>query len=188
MISHILDIPIPILEKIVRAVMVYIFLILMLRLFGKRELAQLNPFDLIVLLMLSNTVQNAIIGEDNSVTGGFIGATALLLANFAVVRILFYIPRLERLLGGSPALLIEDGKPNQMALRQELLTIRELRLAANRQGIDDLREVRRGELEPNGTFSFEKHHTSRAEQQRSDLADKIDALSLRVDQLLQRIQ
>jgi hypothetical protein len=75
-ISHILDIPIPIAEKIVRAVVVYVFLILILRLFGKRELAQLNPFDLIVLLMLSNTVQNAIIGEDNSITGGIIGAAA----------------------------------------------------------------------------------------------------------------
>ena len=186
MISHILDIPIPILEKVVRAVVVYIFLILMLRLFGKRELAQLNPFDLIVLLMLSNTVQNAIIGEDNSVTGGLIGATALLIANFIVVRIMFYYPKLEKLLGGSPAVLIEDGKPLAAALRKELLTIRELRLAANRQGIDDIREIRRGELEPTGTFSFEKSHTSRAEQQRSDLAQKLDEISRNVNLLLQR--
>jgi uncharacterized membrane protein YcaP (DUF421 family) len=170
----------------VRAVAVYIFLIVMLRIFGKRELAQLNPFDLIVLLMLSNTVQNAIIGEDNSIAGGFIGATALLLANFAVVRLMFHYPRLDRFLGGAPAVLIEDGKPVASALHRELLTIRELRLAANRQGIDDLREVRRGELEPNGAFSFEKSHTTRAEQQRSELAEKVDQLSSRIDLLLQR--
>lgn len=188
MISHILDIPVPILEKIVRAVVVYFFLILMLRLFGKRELAQLNPFDLIVLLMLSNTVQNAIIGEDNSVTGGILGAATLLFANFVVVRIMFYYPRLDKLFGGSPTVLIEDGKPIASAMRRELLTLRELRLAANRQGVDDLREVRRGELEPNGTFSFEKSHVSRAEQQRADLAARVDRLCERIDLLLQRNQ
>ncbi len=188
MLSHILDIPVPFYEKIVRAVLVYFFLILMLRLFGKRELAQLNPFDLIVLLTLSNTVQNAIIGEDNSVTGGIIGATSLLFANFVVVRLLFRYPNLDRLLGGSPTVLIQDGKPDEDALRKELLTVRELRVAANRQGIEDLREISCGELEPNGTFSFEKHHMSRAEQQRADVVTKIDALSQRIDQLLQRKQ
>lgn len=188
MISHILDIPIPILEKIVRAVLVYFLLILMLRLFGKRELAQLNPFDLIVLLTLSNTLQNAIIGEDNSVTGGVLGAVSLLLANYVVVRIMFRYPRLDKLFGGSPAVLIEDGTPNTAALAEELMTVRELRLAANRQGIDDLREISRGELEPNGTFSFERHHLSRADHQRAELAHKIDALSQRIDRLLQHKQ
>jgi len=187
-ISDILNVPLPILEKVVRTLLVYFFLILMLRLFGKRELAQLNPFDLIVLLMLSNTVQNAIIGEDNSVLGGLIGATTLLFANYVVVRIMFHYPRLDKLLGGSPTVLIEDGKPNATALEQELLTVRELRLAANRQGIDDLREISRGALQPNGTFSFEKQHTSLAEKQRAELAGKIDALSHRIDQLLQHKQ
>jgi uncharacterized membrane protein YcaP (DUF421 family) len=186
--SHILDIPVPILEKIVRSLLVYFFLILMLRLFGKRELAQLNPFDLIVLLMLSNTVQNAIIGEDNSVAGGLIGATTLLIANFAVVRIMFHYPRLDKLFGGSPTVLIEDGKPIATALRQELLTMRELRLAANRQGVDDLREVSHAELEPNGTFSFDKRHVSRAEQQRADITERVEQLCQRIDLLLQRNQ
>ena len=185
MITHIFDIPVPILEKIVRAVLVYFFLILMLRLFGKRELAQLNPFDLIVLLTLSNTVQNAIIGEDNSVTGGILGALSLLFANYVVVRVMFHYPQLDRLLGGSPTVLIEDGKPDAAALADELLTVRELRLAANRQCIDDIREISRGELEPNGAFSFERHHLSHADRQRADLAAKIDELSQRIDRLLQ---
>jgi uncharacterized membrane protein YcaP (DUF421 family) len=187
-INHILDIPVPVIEKVVRAVMVYFFLILMLRLFGKRELAQLNPFDFIVLLTLSNTVQNAIIGEDNSVTGGIIGALSLLLVNYVVVRVMFRYPRLDRLFGGSPTVLIEDGQPNTVALTEELLTVRELRLAANRQGIDDIREISRGELEPNGAFSFERHHLSRADRQRAELAVKIDSLSQRIDRILQHKQ
>ena len=188
MINHILDIPIPILEKVVRAVLVYFCLILMLRLFGKRELAQLNPFDLIVLLTLSNTVQNAIIGEDSSVSGGILGALSLLLANYTMVRVMFRYPRLDRLFGGSPTVLIEDGKPDAAALTEELLTVRELRLAANRQGIDDIREISRGELEPNGAFSFERHHLSRADHQRAELSAKIDALTQRIDRILQHKQ
>src|SRR5207247_2075284 len=78
-----------IVEKIIRPILVYFFLVISLRLAGKRELAQLNPFDLVVLLTLSNTVQNAIIGSDNSVTGGIIGAATLLLVNYVVVRFLY---------------------------------------------------------------------------------------------------
>ncbi len=80
---------VPVAEKVLRPVVVYGFLVLGLRLAGKRELAQLNPFDLIVLLTLSNTVQNAIIGDDNSVTGGLLGAATLLGVNALVVRFLY---------------------------------------------------------------------------------------------------
>ena len=81
--------PIPLAEKLLRPVIVYLVLVVLLRIFGKRELAQLNPFDLVVLLSLSNTVQNAIIGNDNSVSGGVIGAFSLLAVNWIVVRVLF---------------------------------------------------------------------------------------------------
>src|SRR3954454_23764844 len=87
---------VPVLEKIIRPVIVYVFLVLVLRVFGKRELAQLNPFDLVVLLCLSNTVQNAIIGNDNSVTGGLIGAFSLLSFNYVVVRYLFQHRRIDQ--------------------------------------------------------------------------------------------
>ena len=90
----------PVGEKILRPILVYIFLVLLLRIFGKRELAQLNPFDLVVLLTLSNTVQNAIIGDDNSVTGGMIGAATLLIVNYIVVRTLYGHKRLDRLVEG----------------------------------------------------------------------------------------
>src|SRR5881227_4470591 len=100
---------IPVLEKIIRPILVYIFLVLLLRVFGKRELAQLNPFDFVVLISLSNTVQNAIIGDDNSVAGGFVGAFALMLCNYLVVRFLFRHRRLDQLIEGEAAVLIKDG-------------------------------------------------------------------------------
>src|SRR5438552_7871086 len=100
----------PVAEKILRPILVYVFLIVSLRLAGKRELAQLNPFDLVVLLTISNTVQNAIIGDDNSVTGGMIGAGTLLLVNQLVVRYLYSHERLEELIVGDEDVLIEGGK------------------------------------------------------------------------------
>src|SRR4051812_34674984 len=101
---------VPVAEKMLRPIVVYVFLIVGLRLAGKRELAQLNTFDLIVLLTLSNTVQNAIIGEDNSVTGGVIGAATLLFINHVVVRFLYSHDKIDRLVEGNAAILIEDGK------------------------------------------------------------------------------
>src|SRR5690242_21156658 len=112
----------PLVEKLLRPVLVYIFLVIVLRVFGKRELAQLNPFDLVVLLSLSNTVQNAIIGNDNSLTGGLIGALGLLVMNYLVVRFLFRHRRLDQIFEGKPTTLIEDGKVLKNALANELLT------------------------------------------------------------------
>src|SRR6476646_8312585 len=100
----------PVAEKILRPTVVYMFLVVRLRLAGKRELAQLNPFDLVVLLTLSNTVQNAIIGADNSLTGGLIGAAALLVMNYFVVRFMFFHPKLERMIEGHPVDLVASGK------------------------------------------------------------------------------
>src|SRR6202161_2758421 len=99
----------PVLEKILRPMIVYLFLVGFLRLFGKRELAQLNPFDLVVLLSLSNTVQNAMIGDDNSVSGGVIGAFSLLAINWLLTRLLFRMPRLNNAFEGSPSVLIRHG-------------------------------------------------------------------------------
>src|ERR1700676_2480641 len=101
--SHMFALGLPVLEKILRPIIVYIFLIIGLRLSGKRELAQLNPFDLIVLLTLSNTVQNAIIGDDNTVLGGIIGATSLLAINYLVVRFLYDHRKMEQIGEARPA-------------------------------------------------------------------------------------
>ncbi len=145
---------VPILEKILRPICVYIFLIVGLRLSGKRELVQLNPFDLVVLLTLSNTVQNAIIGEDNTVTGGIIGATSLLIVNYLVVRFLYKHRSLDQFVEGRSDVLIEDGKVKTQHLRKELITMAQLEAAARKQGFDSLSEVRQCVLEPGGTISF----------------------------------
>src|SRR3569833_191343 len=147
--------PLPILEKLLRPVIVNLVLIVLLRVFGKRELAQLNPFDLVVLLSLSNTVQNAIIGDDNSVTGGIIGAIGLLGVNWLVVRALYSAPRLNRMLEGGATTLVRDGKIDQDAVRRETLTREELMEVIRRQGFEHLSQVRRCVLGPNGTFYVE---------------------------------
>ena len=144
----------PILEKILRPIIVYVFLIVGLRLAGKRELAQLNPFDLVVLLTLSNTVQNAIIGDDNSVTGGVIGATALLAVNYLVVRFLYDHQKLDQLVEGKADVLIENGKIHEERLKKELITMEELMAAARKQGFDTLADVKQCVLEPGGTLYF----------------------------------
>lgn len=141
-------------EKIVRPVLVYAFLIVGLRLAGKRELAQLNPFDLVVLLTISNTVQNAIIGEDNSVTGGLIGAATLLIVNHYVVRLLYGHQRLQQLVEGVPTVLIENGIVQTSRLKDELITHTELEAAALKQGFTSLREIERAVLDPGGSITF----------------------------------
>src|SRR5215831_7870137 len=125
---------VPLLDKILRPVIVYLALVALLRIFGKRELAQLNPFDLVVLLSLSNTVQNAIIGNDNSITGGLIGAVTLLGINYLVVRFLFRHRRLDQLFEGKATKLVENGKICRGALAKELLTHSELTTVLHRQG------------------------------------------------------
>src|SRR3954462_10858258 len=131
----------PLAEKISRPIIVYLFLIVGLRLSGKRELAQLNPFDLVVLLTLSNTVQNAIIGEDNSVTGGIIGAATLLVVNYAVVRFVYTHDKLDRLIEGDAETLIENGVILMDRLKKELITRSELEAAAHKQGFDSLEDI-----------------------------------------------
>src|SRR5205807_6312291 len=141
----------PLAEKILRPIIVYAFLVISLRLSGKRELVQLNPFDLVVLLTLSNTVQNAIIGDDNSVSGGIIGATSLLVTNFLVVRFLYGHRKLDQLVEGKADVLIENGKVRTQHLKKELITMAQLEAAAHKQGFSSLSEVEQCVLEPGGT-------------------------------------
>jgi len=147
-------ISLPILEKILRPVIVYLFLVVMLRLWGKRELVQLNPFDLVVLLTLSNTVQNAIIGDDNSLSGGLLGATSLLATNYLVVRFLYDHRKLDQVVEGKADVLIENGKVRPQHLKSELITLAQLEAAARKQGFAALSEVDQCVLEPGGTLSF----------------------------------
>lgn len=167
-------ISLPILEKIIRPIIVYFFLVLVLRLAGKRELVQLNPFDLVVLLTLSNTVQNAIIGDDNSVAGGLLGATSLLATNYLVVRFLYNHKKLDQLVEGRADVLMENGKIRVQHLKSELITMAQLEAAARKQGFSSLADIDQCILEPGGTLSF--------------IARKPDTEDLRHKELLSHIQ
>jgi len=177
----------PLLEKIIRPILVYAFLIIGLRLAGKRELAQLNPFDLVVLLTLSNTVQNAIIGDDNSVTGGLVGATTLLAVNYLVVRFLYRHPQLDRLIEGRPDVLIEHGKLQHENLQRVLLTKAELASAAHRQGFASLHEVDRAILETGGAISFTGNEPSPETSRHQEVLERMDQLTVELSKLQQSI-
>jgi len=174
------QLPVPLLEKIARPIIVYLFLVAFLRLFGKRELAQLNPFDLVVLLSLSNTVQNAIIGNDNSVTGGVIGAFSLLTINWLLTRLLFKLPKVNAALEGTKTVLIRKGVVDQEALKKETMTEEELLSVVHKQGLDYFSEVETCALEPNGSFYVEAIKPSPGEAEMNELKDAIDTLTREV--------
>ena len=182
--SHMLAWPeLPLFEKVLRPIVVYAVLVFLLRVFGKRELAQLNPFDLVVLLSLSNTVQNAIIGSDNSVAGGLLGAVALLAANYVVVRFMFKHRRLDQLLEGEPTTLVEKGKVCREGLARELLTVSELQTVAHRQGFARLDDIETCVLEPGGTFFIEGHTPPREERRHQELLARIEQLSRQIEEM-----
>jgi uncharacterized membrane protein YcaP (DUF421 family) len=170
----------PLAEKMVRPVIIYGFLVVGLRLAGKRQLAQLNPFDLVVLMTLANTVQNAIIGDDTSVTGGIVGAGTLLLVNYAVVRFLYGHQKLDHLIEGRPDVLIENGHVLKGRLKKELISLEELKAAAHRQGFASFEEVERAVLEPGGTISFFAKQPPPEEARHQELVRRLDELSRRL--------
>jgi uncharacterized membrane protein YcaP (DUF421 family) len=167
---------IPVLDKILRPIIVYVFLIIGLRLAGKRELAQLNPFDLVVLLTISNTVQNAIIGNDNSLIGGLIGATTLLVVNWLVVRGTFHHERLERLVEGTPTVLIDELGLRKDALEKEMVSVDELASAARRQGYLSLDDVQWAVLEPGGALTFAPKPETTRVRRHDEIMTKLAAL------------
>jgi len=174
---------VPVVEKILRPILVYIFLIVALRLSGKRGLAQLNPFDLVVLLTLSNTVQNAIIGEDNSVTGGFIGAATLLGVNHLVVKYLYSHEKAERFVEGDPDVIIDNGVVQMDCLNRELITLAELQASAHKQGFDSLEEVDRAEIDPSGAIFFSGRKPTTDMMRHNEILDRLDRLTAQVAQL-----
>lgn len=174
---------VPVAEKMLRPVIVYLFLVIVLRVFGKRELAQLNPFDLVVLLSLSNTVQNAIIGDDNTVTGGLLGAFTLLFINYLVVRFLFRHKRLDQIVEGHPTTLIENGKTRPDEMARELLTESELLMVAHRQGFASLKEVETCVLEPGGTFYLQGKTPPQEERHHTEILARLDDLGRQLAEL-----
>lgn len=188
MIESMFHLHLPILEKIIRPMIVYLCLIVFLRLFGKRELAQLNPFDLVVLLSLSNTVQNAMIGDDNTVSGGVIGAFSLLAINWVLTLVLFRSPKLDKVIEGSETVLIRRGVVDWAAMKQEALTELELRSVLHKQGLSDFSEVEKCVLEPNGTFYVEPMRPSPDDAQRAELLEMVRVLTGEVRQMKEKLE
>ncbi len=174
---------IPALEKIIRPILVYIFLIVGLRLAGKRELAQLNTFDLVVLLTISNTVQNAIIGDDTSLSGGLIGATTLLLLNYLMNRLLYSSPKLDKVLEGEATVLVRKGVVDEAACQREFVTRSELEVAAHRQGFSSLDQVEKAILEPGGTITIIGREPSPSERHHADVLKRLDRILSELSQL-----
>ena len=140
-------------EKLVRSVVVYLFLLVAFRLCGKRQLGQLSAFDLVVLLIISNVVQNAVIGNDNSLGGGLIGATAILLLNLVVAYVTFRFKRADRVVEHSPTLLVRHGRVLRDNLRRERLGPRDLRAALRHHGVVSIRDIRYAFREEDGHVS-----------------------------------
>ena len=154
--NNMFPLQVPLVEKLVRPVIVYLVLV--------------------VLLSLSNTVQNAIIGNDNTVTGGLVGAFALLAVNWVVARMLFRSRKLTHALEGRATVLVRNGKLDHAALRQESLTVEDLTSVLHRQGFSSIDQVALCQLEPNGTFYAEADVPTANQRQHEELMKKIDAL------------
>lgn len=146
-----------VLEKIIRPIIVYTFLLIAFRVAGKRELGQMTPFDLIILLTISNVLQNAMIGSDNSLGGGLIGAMTLFFVNGVISRVAYRFPRLADLLDGGPTVLIQDGRIVEPNMRREVITLEELQRSLRKHdlGWEDISQVRRALLELDGTVTIQ---------------------------------
>lgn len=151
-----------IVEKIVRPLIVYVFLLVAFRVAGKRELGQLTPFDLVVLLTISNVLQNAMIGNDNSLGGGLIGAATLLTANGLLSRLAARFPPVAKIFESEPTVLIEDGVVRWDNLKKEVMTEMELMRSIRKHDLDpqtDIPRIHRALLESDGTVTIHTHET-----------------------------
>src|SRR6476469_1022156 len=174
------SLPVPVLEKILRTLVVYLFLVIVLRLAGKRELGQFSRFDLVVLLTLSNTLQNAIIGNDNSVVGGVIGAAVLIGFNDLAARAEFASGWFSRLVEGRATVLIQDGRVLTDNMANEHLTDEELLASCHRQGVTRFEDVERATLETSGMISVILRSPTRDEVLLASMSERLE----RVEALL----
>lgn len=164
-------------EKVLRALFIYAFLVVALRLAGKRELAQLNTMDFVVLLAVANAVQNGLIGNDNSVTGALLGATVLFVVNAALAWVLFRAARTRRLIEGSATQLITDGKVQPRALRRQEMSLDDLLIEVQGAGASRFDDVQSASLEPGGKIVVIPKEPDESARQHADLVRRIDELT-----------
>jgi uncharacterized membrane protein YcaP (DUF421 family) len=148
----------PYLHVIVSSAVVYIFIIIAIRIFGKKELAQLSVLDLVFVLLISNAVQNAMVGSDTSLPGGLIAAVTLFILNFLFKYLLFRFGKLSRILEGEPVVLVSEGKINDKNLRRLRITTNELLEAIREHGVQGIHEVNLAMMEVDGNISILSHN------------------------------
>jgi uncharacterized membrane protein YcaP (DUF421 family) len=148
------DLGTPAWQIVVRTAVIYIFLLAALRIAGKREIGQMTPFDLVVVLVIANAVQNAMVGPDTSLIGGLLAAAALVTANAAVSYLGFSSRLFERTLIGTPTLLVSDGHLIDAHLRRERVDADEVLMAMREHGVGDIAQVKMAVLEVDGTISI----------------------------------
>ena len=173
-------------EKVIRAVVIYLFLVIALRLGGKRELSQLNTLDFVVLLAVANAVQNGLIGADNSVTGAVVGASVLFVVDGVLAFVVYRSRRAQHIIEGTPSLLIKNGEILEDQLRREELTHDDLLAALQSSGAATFDDVERASLEPSGKVVFVPKEPSQATLQYDDLRARLDHLTQLVERLSPR--
>lgn len=149
------------LDIIIRSLTVYLFMILGLRIFGKNQLSQLNAGDIVLLLLISNAVQNAMVGENTSLNGGLVAALVLFIANFSLKKLMFKNPRIKDLIEAEPLILIRDGRIDTEALKKAELTLDELLESVHEHGVERTDEVKLAILEVDGNISVISFDTNK---------------------------
>ena len=179
-------------EKIIRPIIVYFFLLFLIRFGGKREIGSMTAFDIIVLLVLGNAVQqvgsislvnpsiarlqNAIIGEDYSLMGGLIDAVILMICNYVMVRLSYHFNKLQRLIEGTPTLLVRDGKAIARHLAKEAITEKELRSKLSQKGFENIADVRLAILETDGTMTVERYPSCSEDNRHRELSNRLNKI------------
>ena len=179
-VDDLLNLQMPATEKVIRTIAVYLGILLLIRVAGKRLMAQMNSQDLVVVLLLSNVVQNAIIGEDNSLLGGLLGAAVLVLVNSGLDHWALRSPRVAWVLDGRPTEVVKDGLVDERALARLGLTREELENAIQVHGANSLAEVQRVAFEPGGSITVDLKPEAR-NATIGDLRRAVDALTARLD-------
>ncbi len=145
------------LNVIFSSAVVYIFITIGIRIFGKKELSQLSVLDIVFVLLISNAVQNAMVGSDTSLLGGLLAAFTLFIINFVFKYILYRSKKLTRIMEGEPVILVSEGKINDNNLRNMQITTDELLEAIREHGVQDIKEVNLAILEIDGNISVLSH-------------------------------
>jgi len=180
MIHDLFGMGVPPLEKVVRTIAVYVGILLIIRIAGKRLMAQMNSLDLVVVLLLSNVVQNAVIGDDSSLAGGLLGAVVLVVVNSLLDRLAQVFPVLDRVLNGRSTEVVHEGKVNDAALVRLGMTRQELVNALQQQGVEEVVDVETAHMEPGGTLTVRARPGSRSVTI-DDLRRAVAELTARLD-------